>query len=76
MQHPFDKRQIRNFFLFYGGVVLLMLLFYLLTNFLHTPSQHPRKSFEADDNVSIAPRPSEARQPAEEPSPFRLMPAR
>lgn len=77
MQQPFEKQQVRNFFLFYGGVILLMLLFYLLTSLFHAPSQHPQKVFGGDRNATEKTVPSEGEVLHRgESTPFRLLPPR
>jgi hypothetical protein len=77
MNQPFNKKQIRYFFLFYGGVIALVLLFYIVTTLVHTPVRHEHRDFPTERNASEKPLPPAAASRTEKKeSPIKLLPAR
>lgn len=71
---PFEPKQIKSYILFYAGVILLVVAFYVANTLFNPVTAHDKKIFET--NASVHPKAPEAAQAVKsEPSPFKLLPA-
>ena len=74
MIQPFKPEHIRRYLSLYGGIVILMVLFYFINTVFNPPREHERKHFNTERNETAkAPQPSSE---PEKPNPFKLLPAR
>ena len=46
IDNPFESGQIKNYLLFYAGVVVIMILFFIAATLFHDVKQEKRKSFD------------------------------
>jgi len=46
MDHTFTKEQIKNYFLLYGAIIVIMILFFIASKLFYTPSSHEKRLFE------------------------------
>lgn len=74
MNNPFDSGAIKNYLLFYAGVVVIMVLFFIAATLFHDIIPQETKVFDINRSVELE---SEARVEANETKPataFKLMP--
>lgn len=70
MQNPFETGHIKNYILFYAGVVVIMILFFIATTLFHDVKEVEKKVFEQEQGGSIVKK--EAIATPEE-KPFKLL---
>lgn len=54
MRNPFESGQIKNYLLFYGGVVAIVVLFFIASTLFHETKEMPKKSFVKEQDASTA----------------------
>ncbi len=50
IDNPFESGQIKNYLLFYAGIVVIMILFFIATSLFHDIKEEKKKVF--DTNVT------------------------
>ncbi len=77
MIQPFKPEHIRRYLLLYGGIVVLMILFYAVNTVVNPAQVHERKVFNTENNETAQkPQTDTSYGKADEPSPFKLLPER
>jgi phosphotransferase system glucose/maltose/N-acetylglucosamine-specific IIC component len=73
MQNPFETGQIKNYLLFYVGIVAIMVLFFIATTLFHDTKDIEKKVFGIEQNSieSTDTREKEEQDPAK--SRFKLL---
>lgn len=51
IDNPFESGQIKNYLLFYAGIVVIMILFFIATTLFHDIKEEKTKIF--DTNITI-----------------------
>ncbi|WP_345980417.1 hypothetical protein [Sulfurimonas sp. HSL3-2] len=51
IDNPFESGQIKNYLLFYAGIVVIMILFFIATTLFHDIKEEKKKVF--DTNVTV-----------------------
>jgi phosphotransferase system glucose/maltose/N-acetylglucosamine-specific IIC component len=52
MQNPFESGQIKNYILFYVGIVVIMILFFAATTLFNEPKKIAKKEFNTELNTT------------------------
>ena len=71
MQNPFESGHIRNYILFYAGVVLIMILFFFASSLFNNNAVIEKKVFNTTLQKSLTPETNETAQQAQS-NPFEL----
>ncbi len=50
MQNPFETGHIKNYLLFYAGIVVIMVLFFIATTLFHDTKDIEKKVFSIEQN--------------------------
>jgi|SaaInlStandDraft_3_1057020.scaffolds.fasta_scaffold521853_1 hypothetical protein len=53
MQLPFTKEQIHNYLKLYGGIVIIMILFFIAANNFYSAKNYDKKVFKADTQEQL-----------------------
>jgi hypothetical protein len=52
-ENPFESRQIKNYLLFYAGIVVIMILFFIASSLFNDIKQEKRKMFDTTPKKSV-----------------------
>jgi len=52
LTNPFESGQIKNYLLLYGGVVVIMVLFFIATTLFNEPGKVAKKEFNTELNAT------------------------
>ena len=53
MQNPFETGHIKNYILFYVGIVVIMILFFIASTLFHEVEQKEKKIFSTQKNEQV-----------------------
>jgi hypothetical protein len=53
MNNPFDSGEIKNYLLFYAGVVVIMVLFFIAATLFHDIIPQETKVFDINQSVAL-----------------------
>lgn len=59
MQNPFETGHIKNYLLFYVGIVVIMILFFIASTLFHEVEQKEKKIFSTELSEELAQEKSE-----------------
>lgn len=75
MFQPFEPKHIKRYLMFYGGVVFLMIAFYVINTLFNPVETHEPKVFKTQPEEASAPDTSISEpETPKEPGPFKLLP--
>ena len=75
MLQPFEPKHIKRYLMFYGGVVLLMIAFYVINTLFNPVETHEPKVFPTQPEETAVPDKADTEaEETQEPSPFKLLP--
>ncbi len=70
--NPFESGHIRNYILFYAGVVLIMILFFFASSLFNDVAVVEKKVFNTTIKNSVTLEPEKSVQEGEKNNPFKL----